>query len=1161
MTQFNLGDLQKLVKRLEADLRTRSQEVAEVREPLEKEYEQARAGQRTVETYGSWRDAYLTQSAVAWVLSCVFVRYLEDNGRIDEVWLAGEGERMQEANERHADYFRQNPLHSDRDYFQFVFRQIAKLPGCSELLAEDRNPLWRVGISGDGARELLEFWQSRDEKLKRSFQSGDTRFLGDLYQDLSQDARKRYALLQTPEFVEEFILDYTLKPAIQEFGIEGLRLIDPACGSGHFLLGAFQRLLNEWQRTTNSRDAAGKALASVRGIDVNPFAVAIARFRLAMAFVDACEVRRLRECPEFHPQVFCGDSLLHGVTLTNVRGQHMFDDYPPDGLVSGDYDDARRVLMERYHVVVANPPYITDSDKVHNALVRARYRSCHRKFSLSMPFFERCFHSCVPSGFWGFINSNAFMKREFGSVLIENVLSELDLTHIIDTSAAHIPGHGTPTVILFGRNRRPVSENLRAVLGIRGEPSPPQIASEGLVWNSIVSNIESPGVVTEFISVDDLPRKLYQKHPWPVGGGGATDMLSLLKEQESVLADAIDSVGFLGIPNADDMFLLPPDVIDRYSLESDWFYPLATGDEVRDWTLQASQLAFFPYNSVGLRTLEPNSNNYKFFWPYRRVLESRTTFDKTTYKEEGLPWWRWHQVVLSRLQRIRCIVFAFVSTHNHFVLEEGDHVFTRTAPMIQLAEDRSSHDDTLELLGVLNSSTFCFWSQQIMHCKGGPGGASSKDEKWHDFYEFDGGKLKQFPLPKNLQKLIEYSQALNAERQNFLCVEADLALLPQTTEELERMELARFRSFCRSVALQEELDWACLHCYGLSDLAPLNVTDLDRLEIVIRPGERAFEILGAAAILEDNAQTRWYERKERSFCPEIPVTWPVEYSHLVSLRLEELRSKPFLQLIESMNCKRRWELPEWKSLVASQVVSWLLRLVEAMDVWRENRIIDSDQVLDRLSSVPGAREAIELAFSDKEMPVALTEILRSEGVPYLSVATYSESGLRKREDWLNTWILQRREDAGETLVFPVPPKYAKGDFVDERFWKLRGKPDIPKERFILYPGAERDNDRSLVVGWAGWDHLQRAMALAAYYNERKENDGWDKDRLRPLLAGLAELVPWLKQWHNEVHPEYGERLGDFYEVFVTEEARSFGLTWEDLRQTPNPQAPRTRKRK
>ena len=47
----------------------------------------------------------------------------------------------------------------------------------------------------------------------------DTRFLGDLYQELSEKAKKKYALLQTPVFVEEFILDRTLNPAIDEFGI------------------------------------------------------------------------------------------------------------------------------------------------------------------------------------------------------------------------------------------------------------------------------------------------------------------------------------------------------------------------------------------------------------------------------------------------------------------------------------------------------------------------------------------------------------------------------------------------------------------------------------------------------------------------------------------------------------------------------------------------------------------------------------------------------------------------------------------------------------------------------------------------------------------------------------------------------------------------------
>ena len=52
--------------------------------------------------------------------------------------------------------------------------------------------------------------------------------------------------------------------------------------------------------------------------------------------------------------------------------------------------------------------------------------------------------------------------------------------------------------------------------------------------------------------------------------------------------------------------------------------------------------------------------------------------------------------------------------------------------------------------------------------------------------------------------------------------------------------------------------------------------------------------------------------------------------------------------------------------------------------------------------------------------------------------------------------------------------------------------------------------------------------------------GWD--RLIPLLAGLAELLPWLKQWHNEPDPALGERMGDYFEGFVQDEARAMGVT-------------------
>jgi hypothetical protein len=63
----------------------------------------------------------------------------------------------------------------------------------------------------------------------------------------------------------------------------------------------------------------------------------------------------------------------------------------------------------------------------------------------------------------------------------------------------------------------------------------------------------------------------------------------------------------------------------------------------------------------------------------------------------------------------------------------------------------------------------------------------------------------------------------------------------------------------------------------------------------------------------------------------------------------------------------------------------------------------------------------------------------------------------------------------------------------------------------------------------------------------KDTEGWEPARLQPLLAGLLELVPWLEQWHNDLDPVFGERMGTYYKGFVTEEARALGFTLDDLR--------------
>jgi len=90
---------------------------------------------------------------------------------------------------------------------------------------------------------------------------------------------------------------------------------------------------------------------------------------------------------------------------------------------------------------------------------------------------------------------------------------------------------------------------------------------------------------------------------------------------------------------------------------------------------------------------------------------------------------------------------------------------------------------------------------------------------------------------------------------------------------------------------------------------------------------------------------------------------------------------------------------------------------------------------------------------------SLVRLLEPQAVPFLAAYQYTDPGLRKREAWEQTWVLQRSEDAGEHVgTVPVTPKHTSADYRKASYWQARGKLDVLKEGFILYPDAGRDTD-------------------------------------------------------------------------------------------------------
>jgi len=1183
-----VDDLRRQVKELHKDLFPTGSSDPKLRQ----EWDQARKAERTAAGFETWLEDRVTQVAVAWVLGTVFLRFCEDNDLLELPVIAGPGTRLALARELQVEFFRKHPEKNDRDWICTGFDAMSVSPVARGLF-ESHNPMWSILPSQDAAKTLLSFWRTTgpDGSVVYSFKDWDTRFLGDLYQDLSEHAKKTYALLQTPVFVEEFILKYTLDPAIEEFGLTPeppyglhddaphvLRVIDPACGSGHFLLGAFDRLLAAWERQspgTDRRELIAKTLASIHGVDKNPFAVAISRFRLMLAAMQKGDVKRLSERVDFTLNIAVGDSLLHGKGAAATEQLQMAMD---GGALhvhtyrTEDVDDyiASVSILESgtYHVVVANPPYITVKDAKENKNYRG-YESCSGKYALSVPFAERIFRLALPgdsnragSGYTGQITANSFMKREFGKKLIEEFFGRraVDLTHVIDTSGAYIPGHGTPTVILFGRRRWPrLDGTIRAVLGVRGEPGVPDDPSHGLVWQAIVYQVDRPGSESEWIEVADLAREYFATFPWPLSGGGTDELMSAIAgDKETLVKHLSRPIGFASFPGQDEAFFLGTAWMRRQEVMQPLARPLIVGEAVRDWGVTNGDEVLVPYDrNQQPIALDINAAWGKHLWTMRTVLLSTTGFGGQTRAEVDEPWWTWYRWVRARYMTPLSIAFAEVATHNHFVLDRGGKVFKQTAPVIKLPEG-AGEEQNLALLGVLNSSTVCFWMKQACHDKGNRGeGGGITSAAWERFHQYNGTRLKELPLPADLP--LTFGRELDRLAHELAQVEpAAVCGVDTPTRELLHAARAEYeRLLGRMIVLQEELDWDVYRRYGL-------LGDAEAAELVAEPedvpelklGERAFEIVMARKMERGELETQWFARHRSTPITEIPEDWPSSYRDVVAKRIKVIENRRDIALIERPECKRRWQSQEWKVKERKALTNWLLDRCEERSLWFDDQDQPRPMTVNRLadqlrSDADVVQVARLLAGPDSDLADVLTDITADEHVPYLARLRYKPEGVFKRSVWERTWDQQRDEDrTGKNLAIPVPPKYKSSDFIRPSFWRNRGKLDVPKERFISYPGANPDTDDSLLLGWAGWDHQEQAHALVTLIEERSTTDGWGVGRIKPLLAGLLEVMPWVCQWHNEVDERYGVSPAETYDQYLASQRDRYDLTDEDLGANP-----------
>jgi hypothetical protein len=746
-----------------------------------------------------------------------------------------------------------------------------------------------------------------------------------------------------------------------------------------------------------------------------------------------------------------------------------------------------------------------------------------------------------------------------------------------------------------------------------------------LVWSSILEITDRYGEQSDFVSSSDSDLALFHKHPWSIGGGGASDLKeSLEANSKTTLDNNVHSIGFAGFSGTVDLFFQPLEMFKRIGISSSVTRRLVAGDSVRDWRLEPSLGCLAPYDrNFNAVQLEPEESWGRFAWHCRSILQNVISFGGRTRKENGDWWWTWYRWQSNKYQHGPGLVYVDIATHMNVACEQSIYAFDSTAPVIKLPRD-ASENLRFGLLGLLNSSTICFWLKQSCHNKGSTvdqQGARQRTSPFEDFYAFNATKMKFAPVPEHFPD--EIAVRIDALAKSFEETRpSNVCSCSVPTADLIAQSRQQFYDLRKTmIALQEELDWFCYNLYSLIDLDFHSHFNVPGLEL----GQRAFEIVLARKIAVGDAQSTWFERHGSTPITELPAEWPEDYKKLVERRIELIENDPNIRLIEQPEYKRRWNTESWESQLERALREWLLLRLEtyfdfdgrmslvtshsslandkgqktndtpelsAFAPLREISVYPVAQLADAARRDPQFMEVGELYRNDPAFDVQalVEELVLAESVPHLPILRYKDSGLRKRAEWEKTWELQREEDRHLSLVtghaslandkgqmtndkpftIPVPPKYTSADFISTggaRYWSLRGKLDVPKERWISFPHCEGP-DGTLVICWAGYDHLQQAQAISAYYvRVQTEFGGSDDPRLIPLLASLIELLPWLAQWHNEPNANFdGLRMGDYFEGFVNEEARNLGKTlaeikaWVPVKKVAKTKSPKSKKK-
>ena len=253
-----------------------------------------------------------------------------------------------------------------------------------------------------------------DDLSEYNFAKLDSDIIGRIYEDhVSRDERKRLGQFYTPDYIIDYILNSI--PIKVSY-----KLLDPACGSGGFLIRAYDKFLKISIDKNKSSSHKQILENNLYGYDINPFAVHLTAMNLALKNIESkTDVLNIIE----------RDSLLANRTITNSFQVKTLD---------SKVKESDKSKHSGFSVVVGNPPYFNMSqDEIKKKYAGQGFESIATGVTnIASLFLKRYLELLEPSGYLGFVVPKSLTYLGSWEGIRKIILQESEIVKIFDVHEA-----------------------------------------------------------------------------------------------------------------------------------------------------------------------------------------------------------------------------------------------------------------------------------------------------------------------------------------------------------------------------------------------------------------------------------------------------------------------------------------------------------------------------------------------------------------------------------------------------------------------------------------------------------------------------------------------------------------------------------------------------